>query len=363
MRILVAMSGGVDSSVVAALLKKQGHEVIGATLQLYDDRGPARVGSCCAGRDIMDARSVAEHMGFPHYVIDAESRFRESVIENFADAYARGETPVPCVACNQGVKFTDLLTMARDLGCDAMATGHYVRRIEGPDRVELHRPVDLTRDQSWFLFATTQEQLDFLRFPLGSMPNKEAVRQLAVELGLEIADKPDSQDICFVTKGSYVDLVETMRPEIKGPGDIVDEKGHVLGRHEGIARYTVGQSKRLGDIHTSTGDRQVVKQIDVQKRRIIVAPRVGLDDAKGTQTQIIVRHMNWLTDVGGEGLRCGVQLRAREKLRQAFVRPLADGQAEVSLDEPALPAPGQACVLYEGSRVLGGGFIMAEKRN
>lgn len=361
MRILVAMSGGVDSSVVAALLKKEGHEVIGATLQLYDDRGPAKAGSCCAGRDIMDARSVADRMGFPHYVIDAETRFRDSVIENFADAYARGETPVPCVACNQGVKFTDLLMMARDLGCDAMATGHYVRRIEGAGRVELHRPVDRTRDQSWFLFATTQEQLDFLRFPLGDMPNKDAVRALAAELGLEIADKPDSQDICFVTKGSYVDLVETMRPEIRGEGDIVDEEGHKLGRHEGIARYTVGQSKRLGDIHTSTGERQVVTRIDVPTRRIIVGPRAALED-KDRQTHIILRAMNWLVDAGAEGVRCGVQLRAREAVRDALVRPLPDHQAEVILDEPALPAPGQACVLYEGTRVLGGGFITAAKR-
>ncbi|MDF7673393.1 tRNA 2-thiouridine(34) synthase MnmA [Acetobacteraceae bacterium ESL0709] len=360
MRILVAMSGGVDSSVVAALLKKQGYEVIGATLQLYDNRGPAKAGSCCAGRDIMDARAVADRMGFPHYVIDAETRFRDSVIESFADAYARGETPVPCVACNQGVKFTDLLNMARDLGCDAMATGHYVRRVEGGDRVELHRPVDMTRDQSWFLFATTQEQLDFLRFPLGEMPSKDDVRALAAEFGLEIADKPDSQDICFVTKGSYVDLVETMRPEIKGPGDIVDEDGHKLGRHEGIARYTVGQSKRLGDIHTSTGERQVVTRIDVPARRIIVGSRASLEE-KDKQSHIILRDMNWLIDVGSEGVSCGVQLRAREGLRQAVVRPSAHHQAIVMLEEPALPAPGQACVLYQGTRVLGGGFITSEK--
>ncbi|UMM64224.1 tRNA 2-thiouridine(34) synthase MnmA [Aristophania vespae] len=359
MRILVAMSGGVDSSVVAALLKQQGHEVIGATLQLYDYRGPVKTGACCAGRDIMDARAVADRIGFPHYVIDAENRFRDSVIENFADAYARGETPVPCVACNQGVKFTDLLGMARDLGCEAMATGHYVRRIEGAERNELHRPVDSGRDQSWFLFATTQEQLDFLRFPLGDMPNKEAVRALATELGLEIADKPDSQDICFVTKGSYVGLVEEMRPEIKGPGEIVDEKGNVLGQHEGVARYTVGQSKRLGDIHTSVGERQVVTRIDVPKRRIIVGPRSSLD-VKGQQMRIILRDMNWLISPSQDGMSCGVQLRAREGLRDAHVRPLEQNRAEVILAEPALPAPGQACVFYDGSRVLGGGFITSE---
>lgn len=364
MRILAAMSGGVDSSVVAALLKKQGHEVIGATLQLYDhsqlDRGgPAKDGSCCAGRDIRDARAVADRIGFPHYVIDAEGRFRESVIESFADAYARGETPVPCVACNQGVKFTDLLDLARDLGCDAMATGHYVRRVEGNEGAELHRPVDNERDQSWFLFATTQAQLDYLRFPLGEMPDKAHVRALAAELGLDVAAKPDSQDICFVTDGSYATLVEEMRPEIKGPGDIVDENGHVVGRHEGIARYTVGQSKKLGDIHTQTGQRQVVTRIDGATRRVVVGPRAQL--ARADRKRVLLRDMNWLCDPqsgGEEGIACSVQLRAREDVRPAKVRALPDGRAEVTLDTPALAAPGQACVLYQGTRVLGGGFIL-----
>lgn len=360
MRILVAMSGGVDSSVVAALLKQQGHEVIGATLQLYEHNGPARPGACCAGRDIMDARAVADRIGFPHYVIDAESRFRESVIESFADSYARGETPVPCVACNQGVKFTDLLGLARDLGCEAMATGHYVRRVEGPEGVEMHRPVDRDRDQSWFLFATTREQLGYLRFPLGEMPDKNHVRVLAEELGLDVASKRDSQDICFVMNGSYATLVEHMRPEIEGPGDIVDEEGRVLGRHEGVARYTVGQSRRLGDIHTQTGERQVVTRIDVLKRQIVVGPRSQL--GRGDKhCKIVLRDMNWLLDSPPEGVVCGVQLRAREPLRVARVKPLGALQAEVLLQDPALAAPGQACVLYDETRVLGGGFILARE--
>lgn len=354
MRILVAMSGGVDSSVVAALLKQEGHEVIGATLQLYDHgQAVSKPGACCAGRDILDARAVADRLDIPHYVIDAEQRFRSSVMASFADSYARGETPVPCVACNQGVKFTDLLSMARDLGCEAMATGHYVRRIESEGRTELHRPSDLSRDQSWFLFATTQDQLDYLRFPLGDMPNKDAVRQKAEAFGLSIAAKPDSQDICFVPTGTYASVVEKLRPETHGTGEIVDETGRVLGQHEGIARYTVGQSKRLGDIHTKDGRRQIVKRIDATTRRIIVGPKENAG-----RVDFALRDMNWLIDPPEAGVRCHVQIRAREITREAWVYPLAGG-ARVVLDEAAMPAPGQACVLYQGSRVLGGGFILA----
>ncbi|MBV1832684.1 tRNA 2-thiouridine(34) synthase MnmA [Novacetimonas pomaceti] len=352
MRILVAMSGGVDSSVVAARLVAEGHDVVGATLQLYDSRESARKGACCAGRDIHDARRVADRLGIAHYVIDAERRFRDSVIEKFADAYAGGETPVPCVACNQGVKFTDLLGMARDLGVDAMATGHYVRRIEGPDGVELHRPVDRTRDQSWFLFATTLQQLGFLRFPLGDMPDKDAVRAQAEQFGLAVAGKPDSQDLCFVPDGSYAALVEKLRPETGGGGDIVDLHGNVVGAHEGVARYTVGQSRRLGDATMHGGERQMVVGIEPARRRVVIGPRT-----QGVTRELRLRDMNWLVDAPAEGLRCGVQIRAREDVRPATVWRGPDGGASVLLDEAAVPAPGQACVMYDGTRVLGGGFI------
>lgn len=355
MRILVAMSGGVDSSVVAARLVEQGHDVVGATLQLYDTRGAAKKGACCAGRDIQDAREVSERLGIPHYVIDAEQRFRESVIDSFADSYARGETPVPCVSCNQGVKFTDLLGLARDIGADAMATGHYVRRVEGPAGAELHRPLDAARDQSWFLFATTRAQLDYLRFPLGDMPDKQAVRAEAERFGLVVADKPDSQDLCFVPGGSYADLVEKLRPETRGAGEIVDTSGRVLGHHDGVTRFTVGQSRRLGDAAQLGGVRQMVVGVEPGQKRIVVGPRDG-----SAVRSSRLRNMNWLIpapdEASGETVRCMVQLRARETPRAASVRRVGDG-AEVFFDEPALPAPGQACVLYEGSRVLGGGLI------
>src|ERR1700761_6544507 len=245
-RVVAAMSGGVDSSVTAALLKRQGYDVVGITLQLYpEDKTPARKGACCAGADIYDAKRVAESLGIPHYVLDYESRFRKNVIADFADSYARGETPIPCVRCNEKVKFADLMDMARELGAEALATGHYVRRVEGPDGAELHAAQDATRDQSYFLFATTQAQLDYLRFPLGDM-EKSAVRALAAELGLVTAAKPDSQDICFVPEGRYTNIVEKLRPDASRPGEIVDQAGAVLGRHDGIFNFTVGQRKGLG---------------------------------------------------------------------------------------------------------------------
>ncbi len=346
------MSGGVDSSVVAGLLHEAGHDVLGVTLQLYDHGAAAsRKGACCAGQDIHDARDVADRLGIPHYVIDAEARFRDAVINDFAGSYAAGETPVPCVRCNQGPKFTDLLGMARDLGAGALATGHYVRRVEGPDGAELHRAADPQRDQSWFLFATTRAQLEFCRFPLGDMPDKTATRQMAARLGLAVADKPDSQDICFVPNGSYADLVAKLRPDAAEPGDIVAQDGSVLGRHQGVGRYTVGQAKRLGTVNAAGGEGQVVVRLEPGTRRVVVGPRTA-----GTK-RLTLREMNWLIDPADAGVSCHVKLRARDGLRAARVVPVADGGAVVELEEQALPAPGQGCVLYAGERVLGGGFI------
>jgi len=345
MRIVVAMSGGVDSSVVAGLLRGAGHEVIGITLQLYDHGAASgRKGACCAGQDIHDARNVADRLGIAHYVIDAEAAFRAQVIGDFADAYAEGRTPVPCVRCNQHLKFGDLLALARDLGAEALATGHYVRREEGGSGPELHVAADATRDQSWFLFATTREQLAFSRFPLGSMPDKATVRAEAARMGLPVAEKPDSQDICFVPSGSYADLVAKIRPDAVAPGEIVNADGAVLDQHQGIGRYTVGQAKRLG---AASG--QVVTRIDAGRRRIEVGPRnTGSAQVRLTET-------NWLIAPTAEPIRVRVKLRAREVPQPATLN-LATGV--VTLDEPALAAPGQACVAYHGTRVLGGGFIV-----
>ena len=357
-RIVVAMSGGVDSSVTAALLAEVGYDVVGVTLQLYDHgEAVARKGACCAGQDIHDARNVAARLDIPHYVLDYESAFRESVIDDFADAYVRGETPIPCVRCNQTVKFRDLLSTAKDLGAEALATGHYVRRAMGPGGAELHRAVDDTRDQSYFLFATTDEQLDFLRFPIGAM-DKAETRRHATRFDLPVADKPDSQDICFVPNGSYARIVEKLRPEALTPGDIVDRDGVVLGRHDGIINYTVGQRRGLGvgGRHDDV-DPLYVLRLDPAAHRVIVGPRAAL-----AVDRVPVGEVNWLCGSPLTGRDCTVKLRSIMAPVGARVTAGASGQnAIVELAEPEFGvSPGQACVFYDGDHVLGGGWIKSE---
>ncbi|MDB5417620.1 MAG: trmU [Phenylobacterium sp.] len=362
-RLVAAMSGGVDSTVTAALLAKAGYDVVGVTLQLYD-HGAAiqKKGACCAGQDIHDARMAAESLGIPHYVLDYESRFKEQVIEEFADAYLRGETPIPCIRCNQTVKFRDLLDVARDLGATAMATGHYVRRAEGPAGPELHRAADAARDQSYFLFATTPEQLDYLRFPLGGLP-KPAVRAAAAELGLSVADKPDSQDICFVPEGRYTTVIDRLRPHGAEPGDIVHLDGRVLGRHEGVTRYTIGQRRGL---NVAVGDPLFVVRIDAEARQVIVGPREALLTAA-----LSLKETNWLGDAASIAAACDagrpVLARVRSTREPAPGRlALVDGAPGVLFDAPEEGvAPGQACVIYAPeapTRVLGGGFIAGTVR-
>ncbi|MBP0493102.1 tRNA 2-thiouridine(34) synthase MnmA [Roseomonas indoligenes] len=355
MRIMVAMSGGVDSSVVAGLLAEQGHEVIGATLQLYDHGAAVqKKGACCAGQDIHDARDVADRLGIAHYVLDRESRFRDAVIADFADSYARGETPIPCVRCNQTVKFQDLVALARELGCEALATGHYARRTDRPGGPELRRAADPARDQSYFLFATTRAQLAFARFPLGDMPDKAAVRREAVRLGLAVAEKPDSQDICFVPQGHYHDLVAKLRPDAAEEGEIVDESGRVLGRHQGVARYTVGQGRGLG-LSRDSGMR--VASLDPARRRVVVAPARAIPVA-----EVPVGEVNWLIDPPQAPFRAEAKFRAREVPQPVTARwDAASARLVVTPDVPVISAPGQGCVLYEGDRVLGGGFIRASR--
>ncbi|MDE2516916.1 MAG: tRNA 2-thiouridine(34) synthase MnmA [Rhodospirillales bacterium] len=351
MRIVVAMSGGVDSSTVAALLHAAGHEVIGVTLQLYDHgAATSRKGACCAGQDIHDARRVADRLGIDHYVIDAEARFAQAVIGDFAASYARGETPVPCVRCNQSVKFTDLAALARDLGAERLATGHYVRRIDGPHGAELHRAADAARDQSWFLFATTRAQLEYTLFPLGEMADKGAVRAIAHAHGLAVADKADSQDLCFVPNGRHTEVLAKLAPATAEPGEIVDATGRVLGSHGGIGGFTVGQGKGLGNAAMQSGVRQAVQAIEPATRRIVIGPR-----GEGVHA-CTLNEVNWLIDKPVGELACTVKLRARQEPVAARVEATEAG-ARVRLDAPELPAPGQACVFYQGSRVLGGGFI------
>ena len=361
-RVVVAMSGGVDSSVAAALLKEQGYDAVGITLQLYDHGEAAkRKGACCAGQDIYDARRVAETIGIPHYVLDYEQNFRAEVMDDFADSYLRGATPIPCVRCNQKVKFRDLLHMARDLGADALATGHYVQRVMGPEGAELHAAADMTRDQSYFLFTTTRDQLDYLRFPLGDMPKTET-RALAARFNLPVAAKPDSQDICFVPNGDYASVVARLRPGAVEPGDIVDMQGQVLGRHDGIINFTIGQRRgiNLSDRGGDQNEPLYVVKLDAAACRVTVGPRAALG-----QGDVRLIEMNWLGGgVPESGLRVQARLRSAQPPQDATFRLQADGNGLIELDEPTFGvAPGQAGVIYDGRRVLGGGWIAAGNPN
>jgi tRNA-specific 2-thiouridylase len=387
-RVVAAMSGGVDSSVVAAMLAREGYDVVGVTLQLYDHGAAAnKPGACCAGQDIHDARRVADAIGFPHYVLDYESRFRQAVMEDFADTYLAGATPIPCVRCNQTVKFKDLKRVAEDLGADCLATGHYVRRVEGADGAELHRAADASRDQTYFLFATTRDQLEFLRFPLGEKPKSE-VRALAAELGLRVAEKPDSQDICFVPSGKYQSVVEKLRPGAVEAGEIVHVDGRVMGRHDGVINFTVGQRRGLG---VAAGEPLFVVKLEAANKRVVVGPRAALG-----VTRIALKDVNWIgeriereEELDGRGILVRVRsTRPPVPAKLRFAPPpergrLGGGQCA---DQDPLPiasqspspfqgegwflhlqtpeegvAPGQAAVFYDPSstRVLGGGWIRA----
>ena len=357
-RVVVAMSGGVDSSVVAALLKSEGYDVVGITLQLYDHgEAVGRKGACCAGQDIQDARRVAEALGIPHYVLDYEARFAHAVMGEFADSYLAGETPVPCVACNQKIKFRDLLRTAEELGASALATGHYVRSRPGPRGFELYRAQDAERDQSYFLFATTPAQLNFLRFPLGDL-DKETTRKLAREFGLPTAAKSDSQDICFVPTGRYTQIIERLRPGAAEPGDIVHVDGHVLGRHGGIINYTIGQRRGIG---VAAAEPLYVVKLDAKRREVVVGPRERL-----RTRHISLRDVNWLgdeplEDLAGHGKEVLARIRSSGLLQQATLRVSASGiEVELAHGEDGV-SPGQACVFYaadeRGERLLGGGWI------
>ncbi len=352
-RVVVAMSGGVDSSVTAAVLHRLGYDVVGVTLQLYDHGAAiAKKGACCAGQDIYDAKRVAEACGFPHYVLDYESRFREAVIEEFADTYLAGYTPIPCVRCNQTVKFADLLETAKQLGARCMATGHYIQRIEGANGPELRRAADAGKDQSYFLFATTHEQLDFLRFPLGHL-NKDQTRRLAEAFGLIVADKPDSQDICFVPNGRYVDIVEKVRPGASRPGEIVHVDGRVLGEHEGVIRYTVGQRRGL---NIALGEPLYVVRLDAENAQVIVGSREALE-----VDRIGLKDINWLGDDAlSDGAPVRVKVRSTRPPVPAALSVEGDAVGVVLAKGEEGVAPGQACVFYspdDEDRVLGGGWI------
>jgi len=356
-RVVVAMSGGVDSSVVAAELAREGYDVVGVTLQLYDHGAAlAKKGACCAGIDIHDARRVAEEMGFPHYVLDYENIFKDAVIDEFADSYLAGATPVPCIRCNERVKFKDLLETARDLDADCMATGHYIQRKMGALGPELHSAADSARDQSYFLFSTKPDQLEFLRFPLGHLTSKAETRALATRHGLSVADKPDSQDICFVPDGNYASVIEKLRPGAADAGEIVHVDGRVLGEHRGVIHYTIGQRRGLGI--GGLEDPLYVVRLDVDTRQVIVGPKELL-----ATRRIPVREINWLGDEPFDSRpewHLSVRVRSTRPPRDAIVRPLSATEAEVELlvAEEGV-SPGQACVFYDpnGSRIFGGGWI------
>ncbi len=350
--IVVAMSGGVDSSTVAAMLCSQGYKVIGITLQLYDYGSVvAKKGACCAGQDIYDAKRVADKLGIPHYILDYESVFKESVIDDFADSYMRGETPLPCVKCNQTVKFKDLLKFAKDLKADGLATGHYVKKVINHGKSEMHRGLDLKKDQSYFLFATTQEQLNYLMFPLGAM-SKEETRKAALQYGLEVADKPDSQDICFVPNGDYREIVKKVRPGAVFGGAIMHMDGYKLGEHKGIINYTIGQRRGLGV--AATGDPLYVVKIDPENNVVYLGPKEAL-----AKTRFTIKDVNWLgCNTNLENQEFKVKIRSTTEGVPANIKLLGNDQMEVTLltQEKAV-SPGQACVVYDSSRMMGGGWI------